>query len=346
MKRNLLLCFILAGAMIRAQDLHFSQYNENPSLLNPALTGAVAPVRGSLNYRDQWRSVNSRFQTMGASFEVRTKPGRSRKNGRYGNTRKGIGRWGTGVAVYRDKAGDGLMGSTIGSFNLATFLGLGKRNAISAGFQASIVQHQVEYSQLVFPNQFGGSGYDNSLSSGEKFAHERFTHADYAAGFLWMYGQDEKTFITHREIKARLGFSMYHFMEPTREFVRNSTNLVSKKYVSHGDLLISIAAGHAALAPSYLVQMQDDHMEFLAGMMFRFNTVGSGTRYTGYNKRTTFGFGGFYRNSDAVIISLLLEMQERFAFGLSYDVNISALSGASHSRGGVELSVRYTSGSF
>ena len=338
MRRIYLIVFLFIVTCLSAQDLHFSQYNENPSLLNPALTGAISPIRAAVNYRDQWKSVNARYRTIGADFEVRTPPMRTRRNGKYGNTRKGIGRFGAGVSVYKDQAGDGLMGLTMANFNLATFVALGKRHVISAGFQASMVQRQVEYANLVFPNQFAGTGYDNSLTSGEKFDHERYTYADYGAGFLWSYGQDEKTFVTHRELKARIGVSIYHFMEPVREFIRTSNNLVSKKYVAHGDLLVSVG-GNAAIAPSFMVQLQEEHMEAVGGLMFRLHTSGTGTKY---NKHNTIGIGGYYRNSDAVIVSLLLEMQEKYAIGLSYDINVSNLSGASKSRGGFEITLRYS----
>ena len=31
------------------QDFHFSQYNENPALVNPALTGATSALRASFS---------------------------------------------------------------------------------------------------------------------------------------------------------------------------------------------------------------------------------------------------------------------------------------------------------
>ena len=45
------------GASAFSQDLHFSQYTENPSLVNPALTGSQYVMRASVIYKDQWRSV-------------------------------------------------------------------------------------------------------------------------------------------------------------------------------------------------------------------------------------------------------------------------------------------------
>ena len=51
--------------------------------------------------------------------------------------------------------------------------------------------------------------------------------------------------------------------------------------------------------------------------------------------------GGFqYRYRDALVPTLLLEY-DKYAFGLAYDVNLSNLSTASKSKGGVEFALRY-----
>ena len=73
LKYTLVLVLVCGAAGLFAQDLHFSQFNQQPSLVNPALTGATAPLRASLVYRDQWRSVTSPYTTIGASFETRFK---------------------------------------------------------------------------------------------------------------------------------------------------------------------------------------------------------------------------------------------------------------------------------
>lgn len=329
-----------------SQDLHFSQYNENPSLLNPALTGATALFRASVNYKDQWKSVNSAFRTMGASVEMRGPDKQRKRAGKFGSGTTSMGRYAFGLSVYRDQAGDGKMGVTMGNLTFATMVPAGKRSFFSGAFQASLVQRRLDYSSFLFPNQFNGAGYDASVSSREDLNAVNFTHADYAAGLLWSYGQDEKTFITHKELKARLGASMYHIMEPTREFISNSLSLIKKKYVVHGDLLISMG-DKLALAPSFMYQLQHKQSEVIGGVMLKYYSSNSSTKYTGFQKRTALGIGAYYRNADALIISMLLEMKEQIAIGLSYDINVSKLSAASGLRGGPELTLRYTSpGSF
>ena len=68
--------FILNSALSisNAQDIHFSQYNETPSLLNPALTGTQYVIAASAIYKDQWRSVTVPYKTFGASYEMKFHP--------------------------------------------------------------------------------------------------------------------------------------------------------------------------------------------------------------------------------------------------------------------------------
>lgn len=56
-----------------AQDIHFSQYNEVPSLMNPALIGSQYVMRASIIYKDQWGSVTAPYRTYGASYEMKFK---------------------------------------------------------------------------------------------------------------------------------------------------------------------------------------------------------------------------------------------------------------------------------
>src|SRR4051812_44080224 len=97
-RNRLLYLFLLIVPCLRAQDPHFSQYNEQPALINPALTGAVTNIRASVNYKEQWRSISRPFKTMGASFEVRS-IGNRKRVGRFGTSgARRPGRFAAGVS--------------------------------------------------------------------------------------------------------------------------------------------------------------------------------------------------------------------------------------------------------
>ena len=76
-----------------------------------------------------------------------------------------------------------------------------------------------------------------------------------------------------------------------------------------------------------------------AGTLIKYQ-IKEGSKYTGFEKESAISLGGHYRFGDALIISGLLEMAY-FGIGLSYDVNLSGLTAATKSRGGVEFSFRY-----
>ena len=64
-----MLLTVLATA--RAQDIHFSQVDANPMLLNPAYAGFYNGAgRFGAIYRNQWASVSIPFQTFALTGEM------------------------------------------------------------------------------------------------------------------------------------------------------------------------------------------------------------------------------------------------------------------------------------
>src|SRR5687767_8035643 len=104
--RKALCLFVLCGSVLKAQDLHFSQFLEHPSLVNPALTGATGHIRASAAFKDQWKKVTVPYRTMGASIEMR-RMGHGRKKKRVGKfgtaVKRNSGRLAAGLSVYKDR---------------------------------------------------------------------------------------------------------------------------------------------------------------------------------------------------------------------------------------------------
>src|ERR1700722_6691147 len=56
----------------RGQDLHFSQFYENSILRNPGLTGIFSgDYKVGLDYRSQWSSIATPYNTVAVSAETR-----------------------------------------------------------------------------------------------------------------------------------------------------------------------------------------------------------------------------------------------------------------------------------
>src|SRR5688500_7461608 len=90
-----LLTLVLASGSALAQDIHFSQYAETPSIINPALAGVTYNTRLIANFKDQWGSVGTRYRTVGLSFEQTIKHKKLKYN-----------YFAIAANIFRDEAGD------------------------------------------------------------------------------------------------------------------------------------------------------------------------------------------------------------------------------------------------
>ncbi|MDF2437819.1 MAG: hypothetical protein K0Q95_2195 [Bacteroidota bacterium] len=341
-KKTIFAFCLLSGtsAALFSQDLHFSQYNQTPSLVNPALTGISNVLRASVIYKDQWRSITVPYKTYGASVELKFKGSNWEKAGQHMTKiyKKAFNRMAGGLSFYSDKAGDGNMGSTQVNLSLATFVPLNPNSSLSLGLQGSLVQKKVDYSKLVFPDQYSGTTYDPNMDQGETYGANNFIYPDFAGGIAWSYGYNEKSIGANNEFRANVGASLYHFNQPKQKFLVDTRERLSMKYVLHGDFLVGIPNTNVALAPSYIAEIQAPSTEIVGGMMVKYY-FSQDSKYTGYLKRSAVGLGAYYRNRDAMIFSFLLEYQQ-YAIGVSYDLNTSKLKTASTGRGGPEVFIR------
>lgn len=342
MKKALLLPILLvSGSALYAQDLHFSQYTQTPSLLNPALTGASTVIRASVIYKDQWRSVTVPYKTYGASFEMKFKASNWEKADKFKTKtyKKSFSRMAGGLSFYRDRAGDGNMGSTQANLTLATFVPVTTYSSLSLGLQASVVQQSVDVSKLVFPNQYGATGYDPNINSNENYNAQNFIYPDFAGGINWSYGYNERSIGANNEKRANIGIAAYHLNSPKQLYLDGSFERLSPKYIFHADMLFGLKNTNVALLPSFMMEFQGPSMEMIEGFMVKYYFK-EDSKYTGIIKRSGLGFGAAYRNTDAVIFSIVLEY-ENYAAGVSYDLNTSRLANATTGRGGPEIFVRF-----
>jgi type IX secretion system PorP/SprF family membrane protein len=343
MKYYVLHILIFYSVTLFSQDIHFSQFNENAALVNPAMTGVANPLKASVCYKDQWRSITVPYRTFGVSFETRLNNSSWQQVDKFRTMtfkERSVGRLAWGLSVYGDKAGSGNLGSTLANFSLATFVPTGKKSFLSLGLQTRFVQRRVDNGNLVFPSQYSGSGYDPGLPQREKISTPNYNYVSFAAGCLWSYGQEEKRIATNSQVKAKVGFSFYNIAQPHESFYpyKQTSTL---KYVAHGDLLFAPANFNFAFVPSFIFQLHGSSSEFVSGLSIKYN-INHNSKYTGYLKRSFLDYGVYYRNKDAIIFMAAFEKEEQYAIILSYDVNTSQLVGVSTSRGGFELTLRYT----
>jgi len=350
MKTNLRLLtalLFLFCVKIQSQDLHFSQFQEHHALINPALTGATSSYRAVMGYKNQWRTAaGAPYKTFGTSFEKKVLHGNWKKsNEKVTKTerRQDVGRVGAGLSVYRDRAGEGDMGTTQINLSIASFVPTGNWSFLSAGIQSSLAFRRVDQEALIFPNQYSPleGGYSSRVSSGENIPSDRYRYFDFAAGMMWSYGFAQDEFVRTKQTRAKFGLAAYHLTQPDLRFIGTASESLKMRYVAHGDMVFSIKKSDLAIAPAFFLQIQGTAMEIIGGTTFKYY-LNPNSKYTGNVKSTCLNFGAFYRTQDAIILQFLIEYQEQYNFGLSYDLNISPLRQANKLRGGPEFVFRFT----
>lgn len=330
----------LTCSTLMSQDFHFSQYNENPLLVNPALAGSNYVMRTSIVYRTQWSSITTPFITYGLSFDSRFKASNWEKADpkRTMIFKKAKNRMAGGVSIYNDKAGEAKVGTFVTNFTYAMFFPLNKNSNLSLGLQAGFAQRKMDGTKLIYGTQFNGYTYDNNLPSGETYSRQSFMYGDIGSGIAYTFNRAERSIAANDQINAQIGFAAFHLTRPQQNFINGENDRLNRKYVFHGNLLFGIPNSLVGIAPTWLIQIQGASKEILAGMMVKYY-IKDDSKYTGFLKRSSIGIGANYRTGDAVITSILIEFG-RFAIGYSYDINVSKLVKASNAKGGSEITLR------
>ncbi|HBG69953.1 MAG: hypothetical protein A2W93_05530 [Bacteroidetes bacterium GWF2_43_63] len=322
---------VLFAASVSAQDIHFSQYNDAPLMVNPSLAGFFdGSHRIALNYKNQWRSIGNAYNTYAISYDAPVTSNAAGKSGFLA----------LGVNVFNDVAGDLNFSNLIGNLNIAYHLRISDEQLLSAGLYGGFGQRSIDQGGMMWDNQYDGvSGYDGALPSNETFAFQSFTYADFGFGMNWSMIHNSTNMSSNDGLKANAGFSVSHVNQPSFEFFGNSDEKLGMRISAHGKAQIGLGGTNTSLIPTVLVQVQGTQKEIVPGLMARY-TLREQSKYTGFINDAYLSLGGHFRTGDAVIAHALIELND-LAFGLSYDINVSKLANATSGKGGFEIMVRY-----
>lgn len=327
MKKIILTSIILLPFLTQAQDIHFSQFNETPVLLNPAMSCVAYDTRVIANYKNQWASVTSPFQTYGVSIERALKHLKLKKS-----------YIGMSLSVYKDKAGDAGLGALLVNFGMNAVVKTGKYTKLSAGLGGGINYRTINASKLQWESQYNGSNYDATMASGEKIPQSSFVQGDFVGGLVYHYAKSERYISAQDGTKFDIGFSAFHYNMPKYSYV-NSGDKQFVKFVVHSNFDIGIKNAGIAIVPSFFYMRQGPSQETNVGCLFKY-IIQDQSVYTGIKKPCAIAIGAFYRVGDAVIPNILFQY-DKYAFAVSYDLNTSQLTGVSKARGGLEFSLRF-----
>jgi type IX secretion system PorP/SprF family membrane protein len=331
MKRILLFIVITLSLLqtecLFAQDPHYSQYNEMSVYINPALCGVAYDVRAVLNYRSQWQSVSTPYKTYGATAEFAIKHQKTRK-----------AYLTTGLIAYQDVAGSGNLSQLHIGGIFGVVVNTGKNSKLSFAATGSFDQLRVSSGKFQWENQYNGYQYDPSIA-GESLPTNQVSYADFGAGVNFHFSKSERYISSNDGHRFDIGFSVYHLNTPLIGFYGEG-EAQYMKYTQHASFTIALPNIKANIIPSYILVFQGPSIEVNAGIMFRY-ILSDAAKQSGLIKPMAISVGGYYRSKDAFIPQLLFEY-DKYAVGVSYDLNMSPLTSYSNLQGGLEIILRYS----
>lgn len=296
-----------------AQDIHWSQFNDNPVFQNPGNAGQFkGDMRFVGNYRDQWSSVTVPFRTLSLSVDAN----------KYNKKELGYG-----LMLFHDVAGDGKFRTIEVQGNASYLIKItpDSMHTIRPGVNIGLNHRQLNFDQFMFDNQFDGIGYNPALATNESFLTDRKSNFSFGIGGIYQYYEDERLNFT-------AGIGAYNLNRPNQGFYND---------VIPRDIRLNIFAKGIYklnydwdLVPSFSLSFQGVYREFVLGSSAKYTLVNRLGEY-----RALYG-GLFYRNKDAAFLSVGMDYNAWFV-GISYDMNFSKLVPASRVRGGLEIAVRY-----
>ena len=328
MKKILILSLSILSFSIYAQDVHFSQYNEAPVVLNPALSCVNYNFRAIANYRSQWGSVSSPYKTYGISSE---------KVINYAKLKKSY--FGLSLTVINDKAGDLAMGNLASHLGFNYVLKVSESGKFSAGLGAGLNYKSFSPNKAKWQSQYDGYTYNADLPAGEAITYDSYMQPDFILGVDYSYAKSEKFISALDGTKFNIGGSVSHINTPRNSFYTRPQDKLSTKYVAHTNLELVVKNANFAIMPSAMYVLQGPSQEINVGCMFKYILSRNSIR-TDIKKSASLAVGANYRINDAFIPGVLFQWS-KYTMGVSYDINLSQLTNVSKTKGGLEFSLRF-----
>jgi type IX secretion system PorP/SprF family membrane protein len=329
-KCTLLSILAFATHSLFAQDIHFSQYYSQPSLLNPSLVGNYdGSYRLSAIYRNQWTSALGMYgyQTFAADGDVSLLEGYLKDD-----------KLCLGVGFFNDISGAAKLSDLTANLSLAYHKSFDKngQHRLSAGLQAAYLQNSI--TDPIFGDQFTGYNSTPLNASREIVAHS-ISRFDFNAGIYWRSNFKDR-------VKFGIGFALYHITTPDMSFTKDTitkaydaNSVIPRKYVVDANVEVFLDVHKKwSLSPELLYLYQSPFTQILGGL--------STTYYfsSGFRNNNSFSFGLRVRaggnTPDAIIPMANVEFRN-IRVGFSYDANISGLETSTNNRGAFELSLVY-----
>jgi type IX secretion system PorP/SprF family membrane protein len=294
-----------------AQDAFFTQWENMPVYLNPALTGNFdGLLRLRAQHRNQWRSLlkASSYKTNAVSAEYKFSGAGTRKIS-------------AGALYIHDKAGS--LDFRTGSINLTAsvvqLLGSPENphHSIAMGINVGWAGRKIDFVNAQWP---GPTPTD---------LNEKTSYPDVSAGLLWQY-------TTNTHFAFQLGSALLHLNSPNISFSDTSVSKLNQRFNLHGNIEIPLVRS-VSMVPSFLFSSQGpaDHEQFSFGLNTRWYPKASSPNFVqlGFFARTNTTYTGNEINT--YMLTATVDIHS-ILLGFSYDRFEDIESSA------YEISVGYT----
>jgi type IX secretion system PorP/SprF family membrane protein len=323
--RNFYLFFILflsTSSVLFGQDVHFTNYNAQPLILNPALTGLNGcDWRVGSNFKAQWLGVSQgntyRTSSVYADFAM----GKPTKFSNFG---------GVGISLVSDQAGDLNYNTNKLDISFAYHIMLNNRgtSSLSMGIQGGFAHRGFDQSRALFA--FDPITGEPILSSVENFDADTRFYGDAGAGILYSTSPKKNS-------NYFFGLALQHVNQPnisSFNINRDQSERMYMKFTLHGGALIPLG-DKLGIMPGLMVLKQGPTYQanLSALVKYRFSQIPS-------NKNAMY-FGVMYRVEDAIALIARTDVKA-FQIHFSYDLNVSKLTSASRGNGGPEVALIYS----
>lgn len=236
-----------------AQDALFTQWENMPVYLNPALTGNFdGLLRLRAQHRNQWRSIlkDNSYKTNAVSAEYKFANASARKIS-------------VGAFYIKDKAGS--LDFRTGSINLSTSVvqNLGNPDkalhSIALGFKVGWAGSKLDFENAQWP---GPPPAD---------INDRTSYADVSAGLLWQYK-------SNAHFSFQLGSALHHLNSPNVSFSDTSVYRLNHRFNLHGNIEIPLVRSFS-MVPSFLFSSQGSSEQLTFGFNNRWYPAASSPNF-------------------------------------------------------------------
>ncbi|MEY4874933.1 MAG: hypothetical protein RL708_82 [Bacteroidota bacterium] len=341
MKTKLLLVVILISIFSlrgSAQDVHFTQYNECPILLNPANTGFFKGMyRFTGCFRNQWdyRFINNNsvaarntgYTTFSGGFDMSFKGSKTSKD-----------MVGVGLLFLNDRAGEVALSTTYGQLAVSYWKSISnlKNRYVVGGFTMGFVQRRIDYTNLQLPDQYNPQDPFTPFSVISAPVLNNYIYADFSLGVKYFCQINKRKFINY-------GIAVNHVNQPKNSFFFGlPSDQLYRKFTGHFGMKYPIGK-KIDILPSVMILAQGSWYEINEGAYVRFQLTEVKSK-----ELMAFNMGLWFRQAnrtggllqDAINLSTKLEYNQ-YTLGISYDLNVSKLTSTTKLKGGVELTLSY-----